>query len=136
MVRSAQTKMELRDPQDLACSEIRAASLVDCAGSWSFFKKVHAYMPLFVHSQTRTRSHMVEGLDLVLLQACVRDAAISSVAVNFPYKVLCPASEHRARGSWDGRGAWLCYHTGEQASVLPSPLIVSRSVRERRHTLG
>lgn len=100
---SAQAKMELRDPQHLACSEIRAASLVDCAGSWSFFKKVHAYMPIFVHSQMRTRSHMVEGLDLVShtnsLQACVRDAAISSVAVNFPYKVLCPAPEHRTRGS-------------------------------------
>ena len=41
-----QAKMELRDPQHLACSEIRAASLVDCAGTWSVFKKVRPHVCL------------------------------------------------------------------------------------------
>lgn len=51
--------MELRDSSDLACSEIRAASLVDCADAWWFLKRM-----------------------------CVRNRAIASVAVNFPLKVM------------------------------------------------
>mmetsp|Transcript_28277 Transcript_28277/g.45467 ORF Transcript_28277/g.45467 Transcript_28277/m.45467 type:complete len:181 (-) Transcript_28277:40-582(-) len=61
-------KFELRNISQLACSEIRAASLVDCASSWSFFKK-----------------------------ACVQDMAISSVRVNFPYKEAKHHVEDRMR---------------------------------------
>lgn len=90
--------MELRDAKHLACSEIRAASIVDCAGSWPFFKKVRAKCQnacLKREAVGHNASSLLptsRGLTMTLInntwQACVRDAAISSVAVNFSYAVL------------------------------------------------
>ncbi|EKX39940.1 hypothetical protein GUITHDRAFT_113932 [Guillardia theta CCMP2712] len=53
-------KMDFRDPSQLACSEIRAASCVDCEKVWKVFKR-----------------------------HCVRHVALRSTTVNFDDKAVC-----------------------------------------------